>query len=423
MKIGIQSWGSEGDNRPFIYLTQALANAGHDVTLVLSNIDNARFDEFTTGGDYSIRYTPPLFESRGEFKKLADKTFKLKNNLKQFQCVFEEMFDPMVKDIYPESLNLCNNNDLVISHFAIWPMKLALRVIPRPHITVATTPAIIPSAYFPPANLPHFGRMINSVIWKLGMKALSGVFNKNVSSVCKRLDIPYDKMKCEDALESELLSLVESSPTLFPKPPDWDEHRSVCGFFQPQMETGEELPDGLESFLNSGEPPVYLTFGSMMIFETEAERIVRMFMKAAQNTGCRAIVQCDHKEMLNIDFPESVFHLHRAPHSKVFPQCSVVIHHGGAGTSHTASLHGCPSVVVVFGVDQHFWGRRLHQTGIAPPALLRRKINEKQLTRAMKKALSPGMKKRAEEISRQMQQENGTLFAVDLIEQVICDTC
>jgi len=419
MKIGIQSWGSEGDNRPLIYLAGALSDAGHEVTLVISNIYNSEFNELTDSGEYTVRYTPPLFESREEFRFLAEKTFKLRNTLKQFQCIFEDMFDPMVKDMYPEALELCRNNDLVISHFAVWPMKLALQIEPIPHITVSTTPAIIPSVSYPPSGVPWFGKTINSFLWKLGMNALTNIFNKNVSSICRTLEISYHWMNCADALESKLLNLVESSPTLFPKPPAWAAHNNVCGFFQPATETFEQMPEGVQSFIDAGESPVYMTFGSMMIFEPESEHLVRIFMKAVESVGCRAIVQCDHNEMKNIDFPDSVFHVKRGPHSKVFPQCRVVVHHGGAGTSHAASLHGCVSVVSVFGVDQYFWGRQLHKAGISPPALQRRDITEKKLTRALQLALSPEMQKRAVDISLKMKEENGTEYAVELIEKIV----
>jgi UDP:flavonoid glycosyltransferase YjiC (YdhE family) len=38
MKIGIQTWGSEGDVRPFMALAAGLRSAGHDVTLVVTDV-------------------------------------------------------------------------------------------------------------------------------------------------------------------------------------------------------------------------------------------------------------------------------------------------------------------------------------------------------------------------------------------------
>jgi UDP:flavonoid glycosyltransferase YjiC (YdhE family) len=45
MNIGIQTWGSNGDIRPFIALADGLKNAGHEVTLVVSSIDNRNYQQ------------------------------------------------------------------------------------------------------------------------------------------------------------------------------------------------------------------------------------------------------------------------------------------------------------------------------------------------------------------------------------------
>jgi len=51
MKIGLHTWGSEGDIRPFTSLATGLKLAGHDVTLVVT--DNA-------GRDYSEMAKVPM---------------------------------------------------------------------------------------------------------------------------------------------------------------------------------------------------------------------------------------------------------------------------------------------------------------------------------------------------------------------------
>ena len=38
MKIGVQTWGSEGDIRPFIAICAELASLGHEVRLVITSI-------------------------------------------------------------------------------------------------------------------------------------------------------------------------------------------------------------------------------------------------------------------------------------------------------------------------------------------------------------------------------------------------
>jgi sterol 3beta-glucosyltransferase len=39
MKIGIQTWGSDGDILPFLALAEGLQAAGHQVTVAFTSVD------------------------------------------------------------------------------------------------------------------------------------------------------------------------------------------------------------------------------------------------------------------------------------------------------------------------------------------------------------------------------------------------
>ena len=101
----------------------------------------------------------------------------------------------------------------------------------------------------------------------------------------------------------------------------------------------------------------------------------------------------------------------------MFSLCSAVVHHGGAGTTHSATLHGCPSIVIEHFLDQAFFANALKRLGVGPKVLHRRNINTKKLAAPIRTVLdSPDMKKRAEELGAFMQKENGGKKAVQLIE-------
>ena len=44
VRIGIQTWGSEGDIRPFVALGHALAQRGHDVEMLYTEISDRRYE-------------------------------------------------------------------------------------------------------------------------------------------------------------------------------------------------------------------------------------------------------------------------------------------------------------------------------------------------------------------------------------------
>lgn len=56
-----------------------------------------------------------------------------------------------------------------------------------------------------------------------------------------------------------------------------------------------------------------------------------------------------------------MFVLPWAPHRKLVPLCSAVVHHGGAGTTHMALRAGKPALVLPFILEQRMWARRVER--------------------------------------------------------------
>ncbi|CAF4960177.1 unnamed protein product, partial [Rotaria socialis] len=53
------------------------------------------------------------------------------------------------------------------------------------------------------------------------------------------------------------------SPSLVPKPADWPSHIDISGFFFLDLATNFTPPEDLVRFLESGDPPIYIGFGSI----------------------------------------------------------------------------------------------------------------------------------------------------------------
>lgn len=107
------------------------------------------------------------------------------------------------------------------------------------------------------------------------------------------------------------------------------------------------------------------------------------------------------------------------PHEALFPLVSTVIHHGGAGTTHTAAKAGVPSVVIPFAADQFFWADRLFRLGIAAPATAQNKIDAASFARQLAFAEQPETRLRAERIGRRMSEENGLEEACNALEKIL----
>ncbi|XP_043698511.1 sterol 3-beta-glucosyltransferase UGT80B1-like isoform X2 [Telopea speciosissima] len=202
------------------------------------------------------------------------------------------------------------------------------------------------------------------------------------------------------------------SPHLVPKPNDWGPLVDVVGFcflnlgakYQPQKEFTQWLEDGSK--------PIYIGFGSMPL--EDARMTTNVILEALKDTGQRGIIGRGWGDLgILLEAPENVFLLEDCPHDWLFPQCSAVVHHGGAGTTATGLRAGCPTTIVPFFGDQFFWGDRVHQIGIGPAPIPISELTVESLSSAITFMLQPEVKAQAMELAKKMENEDGVVAAVD----------
>jgi UDP:flavonoid glycosyltransferase YjiC (YdhE family) len=148
------------------------------------------------------------------------------------------------------------------------------------------------------------------------------------------------------------------------------------------------------------------------------KKVIQLMTEAAKLAGCRAIIQSSISGLAE-EYPnEDIFFIDRAPHSLIFPFCSAVVHHGGAGTTHSALAAGCPSIVVAHVSDQTFWGKELTRLGVAPKILHQCSLTAEKLAERIRTTLnSRSMRQKAQILGQSIRKEDGLGLAVQLIEQ------
>jgi vancomycin aglycone glucosyltransferase len=120
------------------------------------------------------------------------------------------------------------------------------------------------------------------------------------------------------------------------------------------------LSDDLEAFLDAGEPPVYVGFGSMPVNKAAAP----VAIEAIRANGRRAILKSVWADLALIDDQDDCFSVDEVNQQKLFGRVAAVVHHGGAGTTTTATRAGTPQVVVPQMADQPYWAGRVAELGI-----------------------------------------------------------
>jgi UDP:flavonoid glycosyltransferase YjiC (YdhE family) len=104
------------------------------------------------------------------------------------------------------------------------------------------------------------------------------------------------------------------SPSLVPKPNDWGEHIDVCGFFFLDLATNYQPPEDLVKFLQAGDPPIYIGFGSITGYDQR--RILQVVVGALAATGYRALLSGLAKD--DDQLPKNVFRIGNCPHDWLF---------------------------------------------------------------------------------------------------------
>ena len=422
MKIGIQTWGSDGDIRPLIALAAGLKNAGHDVTMTITSVDNKNYGSLGETLNIEINHIGQIDHDKDAIKKFGYEVIRISDPLKQLCLILDKLFKPAVKEMHEASKKLCKENDIVIGHCLIYSLGIEAEKSGKPNIMVHPTGTTIPSKYITPVGVPNLGNFMNSVFWKIGELIMNILFKPDVNRMRIQEGLAPIKNIVKEAMCSANLNLMAVSPTLFPAPPDWATHNYVCGFFNiPDHGEPWQMPADLKDFLDSGPSPVYITFGSMTLIDPSIQETVRLVIEAVKFAGCRAIIQTEWNECPGIPENPDIYRITKIPHQHIFPHCELIIHHGGAGTTQAASISGCPSIVVAYGVDQESWGIILRKSGIAPKVLHRRNLTAEKLAQRIKQVRnSPEMKERARKIKSSMQNENGVKRAVGIIESRFC---
>ncbi|KAH4809584.1 hypothetical protein HBH61_110370 [Parastagonospora nodorum] len=209
------------------------------------------------------------------------------------------------------------------------------------------------------------------------------------------------------------------SPALIPKPKDWNHHISVAGFYFLDLAQNYQPAADLAAFLDAGEPPVYIGFGSIVVDDPNA--MTKMIFEAVKMTGRRALVSKGWGGLGadELGIPEGVFMLGNCPHDWLFKRVSAVVHHGGAGTTAAGIAAGRPTVVVPFFGDQPFWGAMVARAGAGPDPVPYKDLTAEKLAESINKALEPQSLERAQELCNKIKQEDGCQKGAQAFHQML----
>lgn len=419
MRIGIQTWGSEGDVRPFLALAAGLVRAGHETTLCVADVRDRDYGAYAARHGFTLRSLPGRCMSTAQAVSFMRTLIASGDPVRQTELLLRTSFDPLVPRMFEAARELCSESDAVVGHFFLHPLHAAAELAKIPLAKVVLAANCLPSREFCPHGLPDLGPWMRPLAWRLARAVLNRIVLQRINTLRTAHGLPPERDVTLESWFSPRLNLVAVSPTLCRVPSDWGDRHSVCGFFNvPEDSAVEPLPPGLDDFLAMGPPPVYFGFGSMLVADADAVReTAAIWAEATRLADCRAVFQLPQDDTSSAGFGPDVHVLRRAPHAAVYPRCAAVVHHAGAGTTQTALLAGRPCVPVPHISDQFFWAAELERLGVAPRPVKRKRLTARALAAAVRQALDDrAMTRRAGELGAAMAREDGVSQAVRLIQ-------
>jgi len=254
-----------------------------------------------------------------------------------------------------------------------------------PVLGVLFTTCVIPSREHAPVVVPWrtLPKWMNALLWRAMDGGWNLLLRKGLNDARARHGLrPIPDVTAHLYEESHFVVAVDAG--LFPLEPAWHARMPHVGFLFVQPKEAALDPD-LEAWLDAGDPPVYVGFGSMM--GKGPERMHDVVVEAITSIGRRALVSRGWAG-LGENLPGGWRAIGDAPHALLFPRMACVVHHGGSGTTAAALRAGVPQVVLPLILDQYHHAQRLYEEGLAPKPVPMERIDAPRLARSIREALA-----------------------------------
>lgn len=363
MHFVVCSTGTLGDFSPFLEIAARLRQRGHRVSM--ATVEPFRERVEARGLDFVQTVTRESHEAT-----LARP--ELWNPATSFQTLAEGFIFPPIRPLL-EWVQSQSGPLTLVADFCSGPAaRLAQEVVGVGLISVWANPAALCSLVSPPviaeAEYLQFldadtRRTVVKTFYDAGSRLLAPPINEvreewNLGPVAGPLDWAISP---------------QGSLALFPewfgeRVADWPASLDFTGFVLPSG--GPDLPVEVEEFLQAGDPPVVVTFGTGM---QHAQREFEMAAAACRRLGLRMLAVSPDRAALSLEPNENSCLVGFVPFDQLLGRCRAIVHHGGMGTCVRALASGIPQLVIPLCHDQPDNSWRLARLGVARE-VLRRKL-------------------------------------------------
>jgi UDP:flavonoid glycosyltransferase YjiC (YdhE family) len=404
--MGLGSWG---DLNPLLGIGVALRERGHHTTLVsapqfasaASSIGADFFGIGTSEAYEGIYADPDLWHPRRGLGVFFPYAAGLSD---QIASIVEEHHVP--------------GDTVMVSTFQCFGARVAQEALGLPLCTVLPNPILLQSAWDPgqsPIGNPPawLGKGALRLMYWVSNREISRHARRGVNEALRRRGLaPIRDIVGWSRSPDRVLGLWPSA--LAAPQRDWPPQAKTTGFisFDGPTAVGWSPPGDLQDRSDW----LVFTPGTQM---THGAEFFSMACDVAEDIGIPALMVAKDRSALPEGLPDNVQHLGFAPFAWLFERASLVVHHGGIGTSGRALEAGCPQLIVPSGFDQFDNAERIVRLGVGEQ-IRREHLTRSSLSAALRRLRgSDPVRKRCREIRSELAQSGAVGETCDEIERLL----
>ena len=415
-KIVLATFGSLGDLHPKVALALELKRRGHEPTIAAMEFYRDGIEALGLDFHTMRPNVDPLD------RELARDLMDLKTSTRK---IIGDIIMANLRPMYEDLSDAVAEADLLISGEIVYAAR---SVVDKTGITWVST-SLSPISFFssedppvPPGfewveNLRFLGSLFHKVMFGMAKSSMSDIYAP-YRDFRGELGLSEDHDPIFSGKFSRTLHLAMFSKALAKPQPDWPSATLQSGFafFDDDMFDGS-MSSELETFLDSGEPPIVFTLGSAAAMDPGD--FFEQSITAAKLLGKRALLLYGKFNEPPAGLTKDIAGFNYASYSRVFPRAACVVHQGGVGTTGQALRAGVPQLIVPYANDQPDNAARCRRNGLGE-VIARDSYNAKAASETIKKIIAdPNYKQRSFQASRIIAAESGTMTACDAIDVVL----
>lgn len=393
MKISIVVYDTRGGVQPMLALAVGLIKNGHEV-LFCANPENEKL--VTSYNCSFIPFGPNVKEQM----KINAATKKSPDSLSSAKGLKKEIENQI--EFLPK---IIEGSDLVLASGIVFGVRSAAEIANVPFQLVI----FYPSALGPGKN----GSFLDRLKFNMGTSMLNTFLKSAINKKRKEAGVHAisDVVKyfggdniivASDVALNKVQEGVKATYT------------QTGYLFLPPLQA---LPKNVEDFIASGNPPVFISFGSNPI--SNPNKLTDMFENVSRETNQRLIISRGWAELANVNSSSNVMYVGDMPFELLFPQMSSIIHHGGSGTMAYAAKAGVPQAAFPYMFDQFENRKTIVKLGLGPNACDFKKISASALISSIRECITNDKyRENAIAVALKLQDSNELEKTIELVEKM-----